>query len=153
MGSGVGHAEAAQKVAATAPGAASALSPMEVSPDPLITIGLDGKVTDLNEAMSGIIGLLMSVMPSSLPAGSPSRNRRAYGARAIANGFVADYPLTIRRDRGSFANLLFNASVYSAGTGQKAGVFPGGPRCVTEGQCGGIAIQKHFSRPRPMRWF
>jgi PAS domain S-box-containing protein len=143
MGSEFGHAgEAVQKVTATAP---SALSPMEVSPDPLITIGLDSKVTDLNEAMCGVIGMPRERVILTEFAGwftEPER-ARALCALVIVNGFVAGYPLTIRRDSGFFANLLFNASVYSAEAGQQVGVFLAA-RDVTEGPVAELQFRTFF---------
>jgi PAS domain S-box-containing protein len=146
MGSEFDHAGgAAQNVTATVPGAATALSPMEVSPDPLITVGLDGMVTDLNEAMSRLIGLSRDSVKLTGFSGwfTEPEQAAALCAQALANGFVADFPLTIRLDGGGFANLLFNASVYCAGAGRKVGLFLAA-RDVTEGPVAELQFRTFF---------
>ena len=42
---------------------------------------------------------------------------------AFAEGLVADYPLTIRRDDGKLTDVLYNASVYRDARGDVQGVF------------------------------
>src|SRR5271163_2562437 len=70
---------------------------MEASIDPLVTISLDGKVTDVNDAMIKVTGA-----PREKLLGTDFGNwftqpelAREICPLVIAKGFVTDYPLTI----------------------------------------------------------
>jgi PAS domain S-box-containing protein len=89
-----------------------ARSIIEASLDPLFTINLEGKITDLNTASVNIIG-----KPRKEIIGTdffsyftePTKASEVY-KEVFAKGFVADYPLTIRD--GVLTDVLFNGSTY-----------------------------------------
>jgi PAS domain S-box-containing protein len=89
-----------------------ARSLIEASLDPLFTINPEGKITDMNHASVNITGV-----PSENLIGTnffdyftePKKARQVY-QEVFAQGFVADYPLTIRD--GKLTDVLFNGSVY-----------------------------------------
>ena len=75
-----------------------ARSLLEASLDPLMTIGLDGRIMDVNEAAENLTGLPRT--PSSaatLPTASPRRAR----PRGLAAGFVGRVRTTTFRSRSS----------------------------------------------------
>jgi PAS domain S-box-containing protein len=99
-----------------------ARSLIEASLDPLFTINLKGKITDMNLASVNITGV-----PREYLIGSdffnyftePQKAREVY-QEVFANGYVADYPLTIRD--GKLTDVLFNGSVYKDDQGNVLGV-------------------------------
>jgi PAS domain S-box-containing protein len=101
-----------------------ARSLIEASLDPLITINTDGKITDMNEALTHITGL-----PRVLLTGTdffdyftePEKARLIY-KEVFSNGSVADSPLTISHTSGKLTDVLFNGSVYRDETGKVRGV-------------------------------
>jgi PAS domain S-box-containing protein len=102
-----------------------ARSLLEASLDPMVTISLEGKITDVNEATINITG-----QPRQSLIGTdfsdyftePARAREAY-QRAFAKGSVRDYPLTIRHQNETPTEVLYNASVYNDADGNILGVF------------------------------
>ncbi len=102
-----------------------ARSLIEASLDPLVTISLEGKITDVNEATVKVTG-----MPREQLIGTdfsdyftePERARAGY-EQVFARGFVTDYPLTIRHKDGRLTEVLYNASVYRDVGGNVLGVF------------------------------
>src|SRR5260370_40304207 len=52
----------------------------------------------------------------------PNQAREGY-QRVFAEGFVTDYPLTIRHKNGRLTDVLYNASVYKNDRGEVLGVF------------------------------
>ena len=107
-----------------------ARSLIEASLDPLVTISPEGKITDVNEATVKVTG--RRARNSSAPTSrttSPSRRRRAKGYQQVfAEGFVTDYPLTIRHRDGDLTDVLYNASVYRDVSGNVLGRLRGGAR-------------------------
>ncbi len=97
------------------------LSLIEASRDPLFTISLEGKITDMNEATVRVTGI-----PRKKIIGTdffnyftePDKARQGY-EQVFAKGFVADYPLTIVDDK--LTDVLFNGSVYKDGIGNVLG--------------------------------
>ena len=110
-----------------------ALSLIEASLDPLVTISPEGKITDVNEATVKVTGL-----PRDKLIGTdfsdyftePEQARAGY-QQVFEKGFVTDYPLTIRHKEGRLIDVLYNASVYKDVTGNVLGVFAAA-RDVTE---------------------
>jgi diguanylate cyclase (GGDEF)-like protein/PAS domain S-box-containing protein len=106
---------------------------IEVSLDPLMTISVDGMITDVNEATVQATG-----MPRSLLVGSdfssyftePERARAGY-REVFAKGYVTDYPLSLRHVSGRVTEVLYNASVYRNARGEVAGAFAAA-RDITE---------------------
>ena len=102
-----------------------ARSLIEASLDPLVTISLDGKITDVNEATVKATGV-----PRERLIGTdfsdyftdPVNARHGY-QRVFAEGSVTDYPLTIRHRNGAVTDVLYNASVYRDTLGNVLGVL------------------------------
>lgn len=98
---------------------------IEASPDPMLTIDLDGKITDANTAtvkvtgvgLEGLIGTDFSDYFTE-----PDRARAGYEA-AFREGLVRDYELEIRSTEGHVTPVLYNASVYRDHTDKIIGVF------------------------------
>lgn len=98
---------------------------IEASLDPLVTIGSDGRITDVNVATeaatgrprTGLVGTDFSDYFTD-----PEKAREGY-RRAYRDGFVRDYPLEIRHQDGHLTPVLYNATVYREQEGQAAGVF------------------------------
>jgi anti-anti-sigma factor len=102
-----------------------ARSLLEASLDPLVTISPKGKVTDVNEAAVKITGTPRRELIGSDFSNyftEPDKAREGY-QRVFADGFVTDYPLTIRHKDGHVIEVLYNASVYRNTKGNVAGVF------------------------------
>ncbi len=106
---------------------------IEASPDPLVTISVEGKITDVNEATVQVTGV-----PRKLLVGSdfseyftdPDKARAGY-REVFSKGLVTDYPLTLRHVSGKVSEVLYNASVYRNAKGEVAGVFAAA-RDITE---------------------
>lgn len=98
---------------------------IEASLDPLVTIGPDGTITDVNEATELITGvrreqLIGNEFPNFFT--DPEKARAGY-LIVLATGSVKDYPLTIRHISGATREVLYNASVYRDENGEIEGVF------------------------------
>src|SRR5690349_363753 len=115
----------AQNVPTPKPEGHYARSLIEASLDPLVTISPEGKITDVNEATVEITGV-----PREKLVGTdfsdyftePNKAREGY-QQVFAEGFVTDYPLTIRHKDGRLTDVLYNASVYKDARGNVLGVF------------------------------
>lgn len=98
---------------------------IEASPDPLVTIAADGRITDVNEATIRATGLPRQELIGtdfSTYFTEPERARAGY-QRVFAEGSVTDYPLTIRHKDGRLMDVLYNATVYRDASGDVQGVF------------------------------
>ncbi len=106
---------------------------LEASLDPLVTIGPDGKLTDVNAAAEVATGF-----PRAELAGTdfsdyftePEKARAGY-QQVFREGLVRDYPLELRHRDGRVLSVLYNASVYQDERGQVVGVFAAA-RDITE---------------------
>lgn len=95
---------------------------IEASLDPLVTISPEGKITDVNEASvraTGVSRWNLIGTDFSDYFTEPDKAREGY-QQVFAQGFVADYPLTIRHN---LRKVLYNASVYRDEKGRVLGVF------------------------------
>jgi PAS domain S-box-containing protein len=102
-----------------------ARSLIEASADPLVTISPEGKVTDVNEATTKVTGVPRQKLIGTDFSNyftEPEQAREGY-QRVFAEGFVTDYPLTIRHQNGRLTEVLYNASVYKDVRGNVLGVF------------------------------
>ena len=98
---------------------------IEASLDPLVTIGPDGMITDVNEATVTATGLPREELVGTDFAEyftEPVRARAGY-EQAFREGHVRDYPLEMRHRSGRLTDVLYNASTYSDPEGKVAGVF------------------------------
>ena len=112
---------------------AYARSLIEASLDPLVTISLDGKITDVNEATVKVTGTYREELIGSDFSNyftEPQKAREGY-ERVFKEGFVTDYPLSIRNSSGTTIDVLYNASVYKNDKGKVLGVFAAA-RDITE---------------------
>ena len=99
-----------------------ARSLIEASLDPLFTISPDGKITDINNAS---VNITESTREKLIGTDffeyftEPDKAREIY-KKVFAEGFIADYPLTICD--GKLTDVLFNGSVYKDEYGKVIGV-------------------------------
>jgi PAS domain S-box-containing protein len=94
---------------------------IEASQDPLVTISTEGKITDMNEALTNITGLTREKLTGTDFFDyftEPQKAREVY-QEVFAKGFVTDYPLTIKDHK--LTDVLFNGSVYKDEQGKVLG--------------------------------
>jgi PAS domain S-box-containing protein len=124
-GNVLGVFAAARDVTAQKHASQYARSLIEASLDPLVTISPAGKITDVNEATIRATGVsrdrLIGTDFSDYFA-EPDKAREGY-QQVFAEGFVTDYPLTIRHVDGRLTDVLYNASVYKSANDKVQGVF------------------------------
>jgi len=95
---------------------------IEASRDPLFTINPEGKITDINNASINITEVTRENLIGTdffEYFTEPERAREIY-KQIFEEGFVADFPLTIRD--GKLTEVLFNGSVYKDESGKVLGV-------------------------------
>jgi PAS domain S-box-containing protein len=98
-----------------------ARSLIEASLDPLFTISPAGKITDMNNASVNVTGVSREELIGSdfiRYFTEPDKAREGY-QQIFANGFVADYPLTLIDYK--LTDVLFNGSVYKDEQGNVLG--------------------------------
>ena len=101
-----------------------ARSLIEASLDPLITINIDGKITDMNEAFPDIIGRKREELTGTdffVYFTEPVKAREVY-SEVFAKGSISDFPLTLLHLDGNRTDVLFNGSVYRDEIGKVQGV-------------------------------
>jgi PAS domain S-box-containing protein len=106
---------------------------LEASLDPLITISPEGKITDVNKATELVTGAAREQLIGTDFSDyftEPQNAREGY-QQVFAEGFVMDYPLTIRHRDGRITDVLYNATVYKNEADEVQGVFAAA-RDVTE---------------------
>jgi PAS domain S-box-containing protein len=97
---------------------------IEASLDPLVTINMKGKITDMNQALANITGITREKLTGTDFFDyftEPQKAREVY-QEVFANGSVADSPLTICHISGKLTDVLFNGSVYKDDNGSVLGV-------------------------------
>jgi len=101
-----------------------ARSLIEASLDPLVTISAEGKIMDMNQATSNIIGLTREQITDSdfFDYFTEPRKARDVYKEVFAMGSVADFPLTLRHENGKLTDVLFNGSVFRNDEGAVLGV-------------------------------
>jgi PAS domain S-box-containing protein len=98
---------------------------IEASLDPLVTIGLEGTITDVNQATVKITGRTREELLNTDFSDyftDPESARMGY-REAFAKGSVVDYPLTVRARDGKLTDVLYNASLFRDEAGNVLGVF------------------------------
>src|ERR1051325_910065 len=124
-GNVLGVFAAARDVTAQNQASQYARSLIEASLDPLVTISAEGKITDVNEATIKVTGVDRGKLIGTDFSDYftvPEKAREGY-QQVFSQGFVTDYPLTIRHRDGRHTNVLYNASVYKDVRGNVLGVF------------------------------
>jgi PAS domain S-box-containing protein len=109
---------------------------IEASPDPLVAISPEGKITDVNEAAIRVTGVERAQLVGTDFSGhftEPDRARAGY-RQVLAQGFVADYPLTIRPASGDPIEVFFNAPVYNDVARNVLGMLATAPGGVDPGR-------------------
>ncbi len=110
-----------------------ARSLIEASLDPLVTISPQGKITDVNRTTEQATGLDRAELIGTDFADyftEPEQARVGY-RRVLEQGYVRDYPLTIRNRCGRTMDVLYNAAEYRNEAGELQGVFAAA-RDITE---------------------
>ncbi len=98
---------------------------LEASIDPLVTIGADGKITDINGAVELVTGYKREDIIGTDFSDyftNPLNAKKSY-EKVFHDGFVKDYPLKIVHKDGHVTPVLYNASVYHDEHGEVLGVF------------------------------
>src|SRR6202162_1617860 len=124
-GNVLGVFAAARDITAQKQASQYARSLIEASLDPLVTISPEGKITDVNEATTKVTGAARERLIGTDFSNyftEPEKAREGY-QQVFSEGFVTDYPLTIRHKDGRFTDVLYNASVYKDARGNVLGVF------------------------------
>ena len=120
---------------------------IEASLDPLVTIGEDGQITDVNIAAEQATGFgraeLIGTKFSSYFT-EPDQARASY-ERVFRRGSVRHYPLELRHRDGHTTPVLYNASVYHDASGHTLGVFAAA-RDVTEIRLAEAALRESQER-------
>ncbi|MDP3945051.1 MAG: PAS domain S-box protein [Lutibacter sp.] len=98
---------------------------IEASLDPFVTISLEGKITDVNEASIKVTGIARKKLLNTDFSDyftDPIKAQEGY-LQVFKKGFVVDYPLTIKHKNGNLTDVSYNASVYKDDAGKVIGVF------------------------------
>jgi two-component system cell cycle sensor histidine kinase/response regulator CckA len=98
---------------------------IEASLDPLVTIGSDGKITDVNKATEIATDYRREELIGTDFADyftEPELARSGY-RRVFQEGHVSDYALNMKRRDGTEIPVLYNSSVYRDMNGVVIGVF------------------------------
>jgi len=98
---------------------------IEASLDPLVTIGPNGTITDVNAATEAATGLTRQELIGtdfSTYFTEPDKARTGY-QQVFKKGAVRDYPLEIRHIDGHTTPVLYNATLYRDDDGQIVGIF------------------------------
>lgn len=106
---------------------------IEASLDPLVTIGRDGKITDVNNATEKVTGYSRNELIGTDFSDyftEPGKARAVY-QQVFMRGEVRDYSLEIQHKDGYITPVLYNASVYRDENGKIIGVFAAA-RDITE---------------------
>src|SRR5665647_575933 len=106
---------------------------IEASLDPLVTIGRDGKIMDVNGATEEVTGYSRNDLIETDFSDyftEPEKARTGY-QQVFTYGEVRDYPLEIQHKDGHITPVLYNASVYRDENGEVIGVFASA-RDITE---------------------
>jgi PAS domain S-box-containing protein len=98
---------------------------IETCLDPLVTIGHDGKIMDVNRATEAVTGYTRNELIGNDFSDyftEPEKARAGY-QQVFTEGKVRDYPLEIQHKDGHVTPVLYNASVYNDESGKVIGVF------------------------------
>ena len=88
--------------------------------DPLVTISLEGKITDVNAATEAATGLARDQLIGTDFCDyftETERARRSY-QQVLAKGSVRDYPLAIEHVSGKLTPVVYNAALFRNQAGQ-----------------------------------
>ncbi|MDP1726055.1 MAG: response regulator [Bacteroidota bacterium] len=96
---------------------------IEASLDPLITISSEGKITDMNEALTKTTGISREkiIGTNFFDYFTEKQKAREVYEEVFAKGFVIDSPLILCHKKGKLTDVLFNGSVYKDDRGKVQG--------------------------------
>jgi PAS domain S-box-containing protein len=97
---------------------------IEASLDPLVTISTAGKIMDMNQALANITGISRIKLTGTDFFDyftEPQKAREVY-QEVFAKGSVADFPLTLKHNKGKLTDVLFNGSIFKDDLGNVMGV-------------------------------
>ncbi|MBI5353925.1 MAG: PAS domain S-box protein [Chloroflexi bacterium] len=120
-----------------------ARSLLEASLDPLATISLDGRITDVNHATELVTGISREILIGDDVSNyftEPEKAREGY-QKVLSDGLVRDYPLTIRHVSGKTTDVIYNATIYKNEDGEIQGVFAAA-RDITELKRAELALKQ-----------
>jgi len=120
---------------------------IEASLDPLVTIGPDGKITDVNAATEAATGLTREQLVGTDFCDyftDPAKARAGY-EQVFRDGAVRDYGLELRHCDGRVMSVVYHASVYCDEQGKVAGVFAAA-RDITDRLRSEVAIKAERQR-------
>jgi PAS domain S-box-containing protein len=98
---------------------------IETSPDALVTISVQGKITDVNTATERFTGCSRDELIGTDFSDyftDPEKASAGY-LQVFRDGSVKDYELELRHKNGQTISVLYNASVYLDEPGKLAGIF------------------------------
>lgn len=98
---------------------------IEASIDPLVTIGHDGKITDVNRSTETVTGHTRAELIGTDFSDyftDPEKARQGY-LKVFSDGQVHDYELSIRHKDGNVTPVLYNAAIYRDENAKVIGVF------------------------------
>jgi len=98
---------------------------IEACLDPLVTIGTDGRITDINQATIATTGVSREELVGSSFSDyftDPDVANAGY-LQAFRDGIIRDHPLNIKHRNGHLTPVLYNASVYRDADGNVAGLI------------------------------
>ena len=116
---------------------------IEASLDPLVTIGRDGKITDVNDATEKVTGYSRNELIGTDFSDyftEPEKARAGY-QQVFTYGEVRDYSLEIQHKDGNTTPVLYNASVYRDENSEIIGIFAAA-RDITERKKAEEALKK-----------
>jgi chemotaxis family two-component system sensor kinase Cph1 len=98
---------------------------LEVSIDPLVTIGSNGNITDANKAVELVTGYSRDELIGTDFSNyfTDSDKAKAGYKEVFRRGFVKNYSLEIQHKNGDITPVMYNASVYKNEEGDIIGVF------------------------------
>lgn len=120
---------------------------LEANLDPLVTIGPDGKITDVNGATEAVTGRSRSELIGTdfLDYFTEPETARAGYTKVFQEGSVRNYPLEIRHCDGRTVPVMYNATVYRDESGKVTGVFADA-RDITEQKRAEAALKAERER-------
>jgi PAS domain S-box-containing protein len=106
---------------------------IEVGLDPLVTIGRDGRITDVNNATEQVTGFSRDDLIGTDFSDYFTEPEVAHAGyeQVFTCGEVRDFPLKVQHMNGLIIPVLYNASVYRDEQGEVIGVFAAA-RDITE---------------------